>query len=140
MSRRLTFSLLMCVFAAIAISAQTKVVCHGKTLRIDKRKSILRSSNECKTCKNYILNDKAVDFVKPAYPDEARRQRISGSVSVQIIVNEQGEVDSDIMAAGPLLLQPIAIEAVRRTHFKKLFLDCKPAKYSGIFIVNFGPL
>jgi TonB family protein len=127
------------VLAVVGIDAQTKIVCQGKTLRIGKKTTIVRSSKECKACKNYILNDDAIDFVRPAYPDEARTHRISGSVSVQITVNEQGEVESNITAVGPPLFQPIAIEAVRKTRFKRLILDCKPAKYAGIFIINFRP-
>ena len=96
MSRQLIFFLFLFVLEAISTGAQTTIVCQGKTLRIGKKSTIVRSSKECKVCKNYILNDDAIDFVKPPYPDEARAKRISGSVAVQITVNEKGRGRAEI--------------------------------------------
>lgn len=137
MTRSVLVAFVVLVFAAIRGDAQTKLVCDGKTIRIDKRTTMARLSNDCKACKSYILNNTAIDFVKPAYPDEAKRQHISGAVEVQITVNEDGTVRSAAIDGGPPLLSQVAIEAVRKTRFKRLILNCRPSKYAGIFVVNF---
>jgi TonB family protein len=139
MTRLVLLALTVLLFAAIAGQTQSKLMCDGKTIRIDKRTAMARLSKDCRACKSYILNRAAIDFVKPAYPDEAKKDRISGAVEVQITVNEDGTVQSTVPAGGPPLLSQAAIEAIRKTHFKRLILDCRPAKYTGIFIVNFPP-
>jgi TonB family protein len=139
MISRLTFCFFLLALFRVGANAQDKIICNGKRISFNRQTTIVSSSTDCKSCKSYILNDKAIDFSKPAYPAEARRQRISGAISLQITINEDGKVESVTAVLGPPLLRSISIKALKKTRFKKLILDCQPTKYSGIFIINFGP-
>ncbi|MET0622808.1 MAG: TonB family protein, partial [Pyrinomonadaceae bacterium] len=63
------------------------------------------------------LLSKARQRSTPSYPQIARAARVTGNVTVYLVVNEKGEVESVQRALGPAQLQPAAIEAARRFKF-----------------------
>jgi periplasmic protein TonB len=56
--------------------------------------------------------------VQPEYPVLARRQEISGTVEVEVDVNEKGEVVLARAVSGPSLLRPAAEAAIMNWRFK----------------------
>ena len=85
------------------------------------------------------LLGKAKQRVTPAYPQIARAARVTGNVTVYLVVNEKGEVESVQRALGPVQLQPAAIEAARRFKFNPTEVDGRPARVSGYLSFNFAP-
>jgi protein TonB len=84
-----------------------------------------------------VLNGKAVRLVQPPYPPIARSAHASGSVSVQITIDENGNVISAHAVSGHPLLQAAAVGAARASKFTPTKLSGQPVKVSGVIIYNF---
>lgn len=83
------------------------------------------------------LVGKAKSRAQPSYPTLARTARITGSVTVFLVVNEKGEVESVMRAEGPQQLQQAAIEAARRWRFNPTEIDGRPVRVTGYLSFNF---
>lgn len=73
----------------------------------------------------------------PIYPAMARTQRTSGMVTVEVTVNEKGEVAEIQKTTGPAMLQGAAKDAIRRWRFKPFLRDGQPVKAVGFVNFNF---
>ncbi|HZT60536.1 MAG TPA: energy transducer TonB [Pyrinomonadaceae bacterium] len=83
------------------------------------------------------LAGKAKQRVAPSYPTIARSARISGIVTVYLVVNEKGEVESVERATGPMQLQQAATDAARRWKFTPTVVDGQPVRVAGFLSFNF---
>lgn len=92
-----------------------------------------------KTISGGVVNGKATSLPKPPYPAAARAVRASGSVSVQVLIDEEGRVVSASAASGHPLLQQAAVAAARQARFSPTILSGQPVKVSGIITYNFVP-
>ena len=86
-----------------------------------------------------VLNGKAISMPQPTYPAEARAARVSGSVSVQITIDEYGGVVAARAVSGHPLLQAAAVNAALQARFSPTFLMGEAVKVTGILIYNFAP-
>ncbi len=91
-----------------------------------------------KTISGGVLNSKAVDLPKPVYPAAARAVRASGSVNVQVTVDENGNVVSANAVTGHPLLRVSAVEAARKAKFSPTLLSGKAVKVTGVIVYNFN--
>jgi Ca-activated chloride channel family protein len=86
-----------------------------------------------------VLQGSATRKVQPAYPATARAARATGSVQVQITVNESGEVINAQVIGGHPLLRDAALQAAKQWRFKPTELSGKPVKTQGVLSFNFTP-
>jgi periplasmic protein TonB len=84
-----------------------------------------------------VLNGKAISKPQPAYPPIAKAARASGTVTVQILVDEGGRVVSASAVNGHPLLQQAAVAAARQARFSPTLLSGQPVKVSGVITYNF---
>ena len=84
-----------------------------------------------------VLNGKAISKPQPAYPPIAKAARASGTVTVQILVDEEGYVIDAYAVSGHPLLQQAAVFAARQTRFEPTLLEGQPVKVSGVITYNF---
>jgi TonB family protein len=84
-----------------------------------------------------VLNGKAVNLVKPAYPPIARSANASGTVTVQVTIDENGSVISAHAVSGHPLLQSAAVSAARASKFNPTMLSGQPVKVTGVIVYNF---
>ena len=84
-----------------------------------------------------VLNGKAVRLVQPSYPAIARTAHVSGTVTVQVVIDESGNVISAHATSGHPLLQSSAVAAARASKFSPTKLSGQPVKVSGVIIYNF---
>lgn len=78
-----------------------------------------------------------VSKVNPIYPQEAKDQRIQGVVTLQVIVDKEGNVaDIKVISAHPLLAPP-AIEAVKQWKYRPYLLNGNPIEVDTQVQVNF---
>ena len=84
-----------------------------------------------------VLNGKATSKPPPAYPQIAKAARAAGTVTVQIVVDEQGRVISASAVSGHPLLQQAAVAAARQARFSPTLLSGQPVKVSGVITYNF---
>lgn len=84
-----------------------------------------------------VLNGKATSLPKPAYPPAAKAVNAEGAVSVQVLIDENGQVISANAVSGHPLLRPAAVEAARAATFSPTTLSGNPVKVSGVITYNF---
>jgi TonB family protein len=84
-----------------------------------------------------VLNGKAVAKPMPVYPPIAKAARASGTVTVQILVDEEGYVISASAISGHPLLQHASVVAARQVRFTPTLLEGQPVKVSGVITYNF---
>jgi TonB family protein len=84
-----------------------------------------------------VLNGKAVEFPRAAYPAAAKAVRASGMVVVQVLVDEAGSVIQATAVSGHPLLRAAAVEAARAARFAPTYLEGKPVRFSGMLTYNF---
>ncbi|HEX3100830.1 MAG TPA: TonB family protein, partial [Pyrinomonadaceae bacterium] len=92
-----------------------------------------------KTVSGGVLNGKAISLPKPAYPPAAKAVRAGGSVSVQVLIDEEGRVVSASAVSGHPLLQQAAVAAARGARFSPTLLSGQAVKVSGVITYNFVP-
>lgn len=84
-----------------------------------------------------VLNGKAIRLVQPTYPAIARQAHASGTVIVQVTIDEEGNVISAHPVSGHPLLQAAATAAARASKFSPTKLSGQPVKVIGVIQYNF---
>ncbi len=92
-----------------------------------------------KTISGGVLNGKAINLVKPAYPAAARAVRASGAVQVQVTIDENGNVISASAVSGHPLLRSSAEQAARSSKFSPTMISGQAVKVTGVIVYNFVP-
>lgn len=84
-----------------------------------------------------VLNSEALSLPVPTYPQLARQIRLQGTVIVQVLINEDGNVVSAKATSGHPLLVPEAVKAAMRARFSPTILGDQKVKVSGVITYNF---
>ena len=84
-----------------------------------------------------VLNGKALALPQPAYPPLARAAHISGTVTVQVLIDEQGNVSAAHAVAGHPLLQTVCVAAAQQAKFSPILLEGEPVKVTGVITYTF---
>ena len=84
-----------------------------------------------------VLNGKAISLPKPPYPPIAKSAKASGTVVVQVLVDESGNVTEAHPVSGHPLLQAAAVAAARQAKFTPTKLSGQPVKVKGVVTYNF---
>jgi TonB family protein len=84
-----------------------------------------------------VLNGKAISLPKPAYPRAAKAVNASGTVVVQVLIDEDGKVLTANAVSGHPLLRAAAVAAARGAKFSPTRLGGNPVKVSGVITYNF---
>ncbi len=90
-----------------------------------------------RTVSGGILNGKATSLPMPAYPPAAKAVKAGGTVNVQIMIDEQGNVISAQAISGHPLLQGAAVDAARQATFSPTLLSGEPVKVTGVVTYTF---
>jgi protein TonB len=85
-----------------------------------------------------VLNGTAINLPPPTYPDAAKRMRVSGTVQVDVILDESGKVVSATASSGPTILRDAAIAAALKARFSPTKLSGQPVKVSGVINYKFA--
>ncbi len=84
-----------------------------------------------------VLNGKAINLPKPGYPPIAKAAHASGTVVVQVLIDENGNVVSATAVSGHPLLTQAAVSAARQAKFSPTKLSGQPVKVTGVIQYNF---
>ncbi len=85
-----------------------------------------------------VLNGKATSLPPPEYPAVARQARASGSVVVQVTIDEYGNVIAARAVSGHPLLQAAAVAAAQQAKFSPTFMMGEAVKVTGVLTYNFA--
>lgn len=85
-----------------------------------------------------LLNDKAIALPSPQYPPAAKAVNAKGTVKVQVLVNESGDVVSANATSGHPMLRAVSVDAARHAKFRPTLLSGRSIKVSGYIIYDFS--
>jgi VWFA-related protein/TonB family protein len=85
-----------------------------------------------------VLNGRAVVLPAPAYPPSAKSQRAAGTVTVEVLLDEEGKVVEARAVEGHPALRQSAVEAARRARFSPTILSGRPVKVTGVITYRFS--
>ena len=83
------------------------------------------------------MNGKALSLPPPAYPPIAHAAHASGTVTVQVLIDEEGNVIVAHAVDGHPLLQAAAVAAARQARFTPTSLEGEPVRVTGVIKYNF---
>lgn len=86
-----------------------------------------------------VLNGKATLFPLPKYPAAAKAVNASGSVVVQVSIDETGRVLAASAVSGHPLLRTASETAAREALFAPTVVNGQAVKVSGVVVYNFVP-
>ncbi len=86
-----------------------------------------------------IVNGKAINLVKPIYPETARKVNVSGVVNVMVVIDIDGKVISAEIQGGNQLLQNAALVAAKASLFPPTTVNGDPVKVVGVIVYNVKP-
>jgi protein TonB len=84
-----------------------------------------------------VLNGTAISLPAPLYPEGAKRMRVQGVVTVEVVLDESGKVISANASTGPGALRDAAVQAALKARFSPTKLSGQPVKVSGVINYKF---
>ncbi|HEY1937518.1 MAG TPA: energy transducer TonB [Candidatus Angelobacter sp.] len=84
-----------------------------------------------------VMEGLVIHKVMPEYPDEAKRVRATGDVTVAIVINQQGNVISAALIKGNPVLADAAIDAVKQWKYNPYILNGVPIEVETTAVVVF---
>lgn len=86
-----------------------------------------------------VTNGKAFILPQPIYPQHARAAKASGTVVVQVMIDENGNVTKAIALCGHPSLMNAAVSAAKKAKFTPTLFNGNPVKVTGTINYNFIP-
>ena len=105
--------------------------------KIDELKGKEITAQDTNIIRGDVLNGKATKLPAPSYPAIARSIKASGTVSVRVLVNEEGKVIRACALSGHPLLRSACVTAALNAKFTPTLVNGKPVKVSGTINYNF---
>lgn len=109
----------------------------SKTIESVYKKSPALCDDEVKTS---ILNGKAKQLIKPAYPKEAVKEKAEGTVLVKIVIDEKGSVVMAKAFYGNPLLFKNSEEAALLCKFSPTKINNTATKVTGVIAYTFSKI
>jgi TonB family protein len=81
---------------------------------------------------------KYISQVPPVYPQEAKDARITGSVTLDVVINKQGAPDQIKVVKGPRQLQASALDAVKKWRWQPYLLNGEPIEVATTVTVAYS--
>jgi protein TonB len=124
--------------AALAASNQVSapVVKTGDDLPPPPSKTVAKAS--LRAVSAGVLNGKAIEMPKPVYPETARRAKLTGIVTVEVMIDASGKVIGARAVSGPEMLRDAAERAARQAKFTPALLSGQPVRVAGLINYNFS--
>ena len=83
------------------------------------------------------LDQGPTKIVRPVYPDEAKKAGVQGTVLLDVVIGESGNIRDITVIKGSKVLADAAIAAVRQWHYEPHLLNGKAVSVEGRVTVNF---
>lgn len=83
-----------------------------------------------------VLNSLATSLPAPEIGSDVKVEK--GTVTIEVLINEKGEVVASSAVSGPQPLWSAAATAARKARFDPPLKDGKPVKVAGVLTYDFG--
>lgn len=130
---KIIVSLIILGFVLFSASADAQT---RKLKKSAKTKTVKKTP---KTISAGVVNGRAINLIRPEYPQSARTMNVYGLVNVQILIDETGTVISAIAVSGHPVLRAASVKAALESKFSPIILSGEPVRVNGIIIYHFIP-
>jgi Ca-activated chloride channel family protein len=120
-----------------ASGSENTFVIDGQETANFRTGAVNNSNSAPKIVSGGVINGRATNLPKPEFPAAARAVNASGAVSVQISIDESGNVISAQAVSGHPLLRQAAESAANNAKFAPTLVSGKSVKISGVIVYNF---
>ena len=103
----------------------------------EKSKTKSKEESSDQKSKEKVEKGALIEAPPPVYPEEAKEQKIEGTVAVTITIGDDGNVIFAKAKSGPEPLYRASEEAAYKARFKPTTKDGKPVKVAGVISYNF---
>jgi len=103
----------------------------------EKSKTKSKEERSEQKSKEKVDKGELIEAPPPVYPEEAKQQKIEGTVAVTITIGEDGNVIFAKAKSGPAPLYGASQEAAYKARFKPTMKDGKPVKVAAVMSYNF---
>lgn len=100
--------------------------------------SLNSKDSKSKTISTSVLNGRAITLTVPEYPAAAKAVKAGGTVQVQVLIDEKGDVTSVAAVSGHPLLRKAAENAASTSKFAPTFIDGRAVKINGVINYDFA--
>ena len=69
-----------------------------------------------------------INRVSPVYPEEAREEKISGTMKLHVVIARDGKIQQIQVVSGHPVLVQVAIDAVRQWQYQPILLNGQPVE------------
>lgn len=97
-----------------------------------------QTTEQVKTISGGVVNGKATFLAVPSFPAAAKAVKASGTVNVQVTIDEEGNVIAAEAVSGHPLLRAASVKAARESKFNPTILNGQPVKVNGVIVYNFN--
>jgi len=111
-----------------------------KVTEVGENESGGDASGIAKPVEGGVLDSKAVSKPKPVLSEEAKRLKLSGRITVKVLIDENGKVVSAVAQNGPAALREAAEAAAREATFAPMTQGGITVRVSGTLTYDFPKL
>ena len=84
-----------------------------------------------------VIPAKLITRVEPKYPNEARKQRVGGTVRLRAVIRKDGTLANVTVVSGDSLLTQAATDAVQQWRYSPMLLNGAPVQIDTVVDVAF---
>src|SRR5947209_2256921 len=84
-----------------------------------------------------VINNRAIEMPQPIYPNATKQKNIKGTVKVDVVIDEKGNVISARATDGPKELREAAVEAAKQARLHPARLHGALIKQTGTLVYKF---
>ncbi len=133
-------------FALVAACAALGLAICASALALRLSVNALPAATDNKQAPNSVsvspteMAGNVLTTVPPKYPEEAKKERIQGTVLLNAVIGKDGAVEELTVTSGPKELQQSALDAVRQWTYNPYLLNGNPTEVKTTISVVYTPL
>ena len=128
--------------ACITLGLGTCVSAWALRMHVDAASASANDSAEQSSAPHPVsaseMQDHKLTGAPPAYPIEAKQQRIQGVVKLSAVINKDGMVENLKAVSGPKELQQSSLDAVRQWTYKPYLVNGSPVEVETTINVTYA--
>lgn len=128
-------TILLILFSASGFQAQTKRKTKYKRSVLTKSKT--KKKKAPKIISLGVINGRAINLVRPQFPAAAKFVKVRGTVTVSILIDEEGKVIEAEATSGHILLRAGSVSAALKSIFMPVTFGGIPVRVRGVILYNY---
>ncbi|RXS95760.1 energy transducer TonB [Silvibacterium dinghuense] len=127
-SRRLAIVLTCATFGVGVCGSALALGMHGSTISAQSEDAAPTKTPKKIAVAPGVMAGNKINGTQPKYPEEAKKERIQGTVVLKAVIGKDGKIEGLKVVSGPKELQSSALDAVKDWTYKPYLLNGDPVQ------------